>query len=339
MTRRFFPIAVAATILYGCSSDNQTKSDTSQDSLAPVVDGYVADTAAMDVPITPDDTAKALKVVYALLGDGIGAKREWKEEDGYESFGGDLTIPFATSMEVIKEYEESYKVRVTLNDYKRVVYVQKKETSDEDPQVLILSYPNFEIRVRGILLDETSPAEAESNDEEHNGPPALVVRRDTFFLYESMESRFERQIQLLPKQKGEQYQVAYSFTMSAPEYKEYIEGYEREIVEEDMPFAPVKDSAGYYYIPQQFESSTEAPRAEKYKLAFRKRNQLRDTNFVITEEGGDYGPTDIHIVFTRKGRMFQYYVDSDPFIRIQRLLNGKVVETRYIRILSPSGGC
>jgi hypothetical protein len=330
-----FYFFVCASVLYSCS--NETASDHMAADSVTVVADSTADMYAVSVPsseryIDPEDTMKALKVVYVIEKEGATA---------YTKMEGDAAMASVLShgqkLEVLEEYPEWYKVRFRNNSEIYIFYVLKKVTSPENPVGITLFYPEFKISIRGFIHEQEDADVArfyQQNGEE--ATKAQVIQKDTISLSEGLKSYGTvKHMEFFSKNKNDKFIVSLAYGQSL---YEVIDEKNRPIGQsynylqwhELTPYKILPDSGGVF-IPMSFGNLSKAE-ADLYRNTMAKKHQMKDTSMTITWE------YDTYVDYVRKNRYFCYDL-GDYYFRVQRPSEGNVVETRYIFIFQIESGC
>ncbi|HSY60964.1 MAG TPA: SH3 domain-containing protein [Cytophaga sp.] len=331
-------IAILITVLYSC--DNKTADQTRADSVTAPVDttaGMATDTAATYVPrtVVPEDTMKAIKLVYVAHKDGATSYAQMKEDAAMSS-----VLPYGQQLEVLEEYPRWYKVRFRNNSEIYIFYILKPFASSENPVSIKLFYPAFEVVLGGFIHEEPYeskipvPHYYEQNGEEDS--KIQVIQKDSIFLNESMRSyQTVKRIQCIPKNKTDQFIVSlaygqFIYEVKDPASNKLVQSDKFLHWEELTPYQILPDTGGIF-LPVFYDNLRKGEE-ELYRKMMGKKHRLKDTSMVIPSE------YDIYVNYVYKNHYFCYSL-GDLYLRVQRLSDGKVKETRYIIISQNEGGC
>lgn len=296
--------------------------------------------------ISVDDTIKALKVVYILGGGGAYAYSAMN----YESIIYNSTIDFAQELEVLQEFTEWYKVRVTFDNRATFIYfIPKKSTTPTNPLTTVLFYPNYTVELKGFQIStslDLDPSLHLNENVYYDGPPAYKVNNTEIYLDEDRKSYNLKKILLIkPKNKKDKFKVSFSINQFFNEILNVTDSirmikydnYKYLSWSEFSQYQYINDSSNFFKIPKNDETIRYKIESDNIQQLKKKYN-LKDTSVTIKVEGGDYEPYDIGISLTKDKKLIQYGLNEFLYLKIERIVNGKIVETRFI-ILGPDIGC
>jgi hypothetical protein len=282
--------------------------------------------------LTADDTIKSMKGVYLQNREGAWVRYTLDGEDiSYE-------MPFAQYLEVLEEQESFYKVRMGYGREADVFFISKERVTDESPANTDLFFPGYRFQIQNFMCDELDIhfPEPDTLDwkpyyDERDIFRGLLVKNDTMFISENLDNGFSgKQIRIIPVNKNDRFNVSYACMQSLNEIEDDREtavrtpkpkDYTWFSLEQLSAYRPMKDSLLYYFtLPPLGEVEYEAN-----KLPFKQRYKLKDTSFVIPGEYGTY------VSFVRNKQYFGYGI-THFYLRIERIVNGKVISTRYVVI-------
>ncbi|WP_018343758.1 hypothetical protein [Cytophaga aurantiaca] len=328
-----------------CTNSTEEKNSMVLTDSVPSPTEYAADTLKVEErQLTADDTIAASKVVYVSPVDG---------EFMYESMDKTIEPPnrvdFCQYLEVLTEYPQWYKVRKGYRYDASVFYIPVSSTSSQFPASFTLQYPSFTICLKGILVDFDDDYNYVGTDEEIAVNPIVNVKKDTIFISEQFDSyQYPKLIQIIPKNKNDQFKISYTYTHSIVEAldhrstkltQERQNKYDYEQLSDVLPYTALSDSLRYYFrLPLDSDVSISEDQLKTYKQIMKKKYQLKDTIVNIPYES-EYGDDTIYIQFTRNSKLFQYGLNDTRYIRIDRIEQGKIKESKYFVILNINGGC
>ena len=319
--------------LYSCA-DKTTFEQAAADSVSAAVDSTVGmgmDSAALaQLSVIPEDTIRAIKVVYVTDKEGATVYAQMDDNTALESM-----LPFGQELDVLEEYPEWYKVRFRNNSEIYIFYVFKQSTSSENPVGITLFYPEFEMILSGFIHEEGSvdgPHCYQQNGVD--GSKAQIIQMDTISLYEDLDSYgVVKQVKFVPKNKNDRFVVSLAYGQLLYEVKELTdENADNKIMQwfELTPYKILSDSGGIF-IPRSFNNLGKGEE-DFSRNTMAKKHHMRDTTVTIP---GEY---EINAHFVYKNRYFCYALGSF-YLRVQRFSNGKLKETRYIIISQQESGC
>jgi hypothetical protein len=331
-------VAVLITMLYSCG--NRTAEQTKADSLISSVDTTatrIADTTAVAASrtIVPEDTIKAIKVVYVAGKDGITSYAQMEDDAAMSS-----VLPYGQQLEVLEEYPHWYKVRFRNNSEIYLFYVLRQFTSSDNPVCIKLFYPAFEVILGGFIHEEPYesnipvPRYYEQNGEEDS--KIRIIQKDSVFLYESLRSyQTIKRIQCIPKNKSDQFIVSLAYGQHIYEVKDpashKLVQSDKSVHWQELTTYQILPDTGGVFLPT-FYDNLQKGEEDAYRTTMGKKHRLKDTSMYFT---GEY---DVHVDYVYKDKYFRFEL-GDFYLRIQRLSDGKVKETRYIIISQNESGC
>lgn len=200
--------------------------------------------------------------------------------------------------------------------------------SEPDPDTKVM-YKNFDVlfhkyETHNSMYDNTDPYETD-------GLADVIVTKDTLTINEYGIPDDDRiLVQLMPKHKGDQFKVYYTILREVREQYDHrrhppFDEWKKTMVNWKGYSQPVKlkDSAVYYYrLPHR--DITKEQENVKPLLS------LRDTAVIVPSEGGNYAS----VVYKDRPAHFELPWDM---LKIERYRDGKLVETKYIRLIIESG--
>lgn len=337
-----FSFILLTALLHGCSNSTTPEqvAATVDSVSSPVDSAAYMDSSAAQRTIVPEDTIKALKIVYVTDGNG----NPYAEMDDNTAMAS--VLPYGGPLEVLEEYPEWYKVRFRNNSEIYIFYVLKQDTSTESPIALRLFYPAFQFVLKGFQHTEEAygadgiAAENHYYQEGSDGGNLSEVRtieKDTIALYESM-STYDviKHIKIVPKNVADRFVVSLAYGQYLNEVTDYTKPKsERHLdkhqhLSELTPYKILPDTGGIF-LPTFYEHTTQAEESV-YRKTFAKKYGLKDTMMIIPRE------YDITVDFVKKGRYYTYSL-GELYLRVQRFSGGKLAETRYIVIRQDEIGC
>ncbi|WP_018342855.1 hypothetical protein [Cytophaga aurantiaca] len=334
----FFRVLLIGSLvaLYGCA-DKTTSEQTAADSVLVVPDSTPAipgmdDAAAVNVPrtIIPEDTMKAIKVVYVTNKEGTTVYAQMDHNTELESI-----LPFGQELDVLEEHKEWYKVRFRNNSEIYIYYVFKEYTSSENPVGITLFYPEFKMIFFGFIYDEEYTNTNRFYQQNGvDGSQAQIIKEDTISLYETLKSyQVIKRIQCVPKNKSDRFVVSLAYGQLLYEVKELThENADNKIMQwfELTPYKVLPDTGGIF-LPRSNGNLTKGE-GDLYRNAMAKKHHMKDTIVTIP---GEY---EINTEYVHKNRYFCYDLGSF-YLKVQRFSGDRLIETRYITISLQESGC
>ncbi len=332
-----FLIVILAALLYSCGSTTPEQASVSDSVSSPADSTAPIDSVAMHHTIVPEDTIKALKIVYVTNGN----TNPYHEMDDNTAFGSVLS--YAAPLEVLEEYAEWYKVRFRNNTEIYIFYVLKQDVADENPIALRLFYPAFQFVLKGFQHAEEYGAETpehfyyQEGSEESNVSKVQTIETDSIILYESMDTYdIIKHIKIVPKNVTDRFVVSLAYGQYLNEVTDYTKPKPERHIEKHQhlfeltPYKILPDTGGIF-LPTFYENTTQEEESA-YRIAMGKKYGLKDTSMTIPRE------YDITVDFVKKGRYYTYSLGA-LYLRVQRFSGTKLTETRYILIRQDESGC
>lgn len=331
-------IFILTSILYSCGNKKATEKTAADSVLSSVETAVAMDSVALSQHILiPEDTIKHIKVVYVADKEGATAYAQMEKDSAME-----IALLCGQQLEVLEEYPNWYKVLLRRKFKVYIFHVIKQAISTENPIGVTLFYPAFQMILGGFIheipyeSESSLPRYYQQNGEENS--KAKIIQKDSIFLYEGMDSYdVVKQIRFVPKNKTDRFIVSLAYGQHIYEVTNYTKPKDQwkstnNLLhwEELTPYQILPDTGGvfmpiFYYNLREGEEVL-------YRTMMAKKHHLKDTSMVIPREY----PVDVYYVY--KNRYFSYSLGSF-YLRIQRLVDGKVKETRYIVIEQNETGC
>lgn len=334
-----FLSAILIALVYSCGSTTPEQATVADSVTAPADTTALMDSSAGHSTIVPEDTIKALKIIYVNDG-GAAAYNEMDDNSATAS-----ELPYGAPLEVLEEYAEWYKVRFRNNSEIYVFYVLKQSTSDENPVALRLFFPAFQIVLKGFQHGDVYGEESTSSEnfyyqegsDEANLSDIQTIVKDTITLYESMNSYdVIKHIKIVPKNVADRFVVTLAYGQHIIDVTEYTKPRsQRDYTKpqswlELTPYKILPDTGGIF-LPTFYNNIIQEEETA-YRAAIAKKYGLEDTSMIIPRE------YDITVNFVKKGRYFTYSLGA-TYLRVQRFSGTKLMETRYIVIRQDEVGC
>ncbi len=330
-----FLFLVLISIQYGCGSKT-TSEQTKGDSVLVAVDTTVGiDSAALlHLTIIPEDTINFTKVVYVIDKEGTTVYSKMEQNAAMES-----VLSFGQKLDVLEEYPEWYKVRFRNNSEIYIFYVLKQFTSSDNPINITLFYPAFQVVFGGFIHEEQYvsnipvPRYYQQNGEE--GGEAQIIHQDSVFIYESMDSYdVVKQIRCVPKNNKDQFIISLAYGQKIYEIldpvRPKVQRQPHLHWEELTPYKILPDTGGVF-LPTYY-NNLQNEEEDLYKSSMSKKHHLKDTIIMITATHSS------NVDYVYNNWYFRYSLGSF-YLRIQRISDGKIKETRYIIISQNESGC
>lgn len=311
-------------IIFGACSHKKTEQQNPNNSEVPTVEAPADTTTYIEKKyINIDDTIKAIKVVYVLNEKGILCYSAMN----LDSIINNLKIDYTNYMEVLEEFPKWYKIRITnKNRDKDIFYVLKKTTKPTNSLATLLHYPNYT-----VILNGYKNSNSEYNEDEIN------INSDTIILEQEHESyNLKKCIHVISKNKSDKYNISYviqyDFNEILPENPPInLEKYKYLIWQNFSKYSPLEELAKNNYV---FPSDSIKNKFHSDNLKIlKKKYHLRDTNLILKYKDWESGGiTEVEVKLTKGKRLIKFHPNDSNYLRIQRIVKGKVLETNYIEL-------